>query len=108
MLKTKWRVFGLVAIVGLSAAPATAFYFPGYPGDGMPLRPTVMAPGIERPGSQPSPILAEDPLDPSSADPPLPLDPPPDVPEPATVALAAIGVGVVAVRRWVRRQEPDA
>ncbi len=107
MFTTKLQWLAAPMVVTLTAGPAAAFYFPGYPGDGLPPRPTVMAPGVARLALPPDGIRADDPLDPptflDSLGPPPLLDPPPDVPEPATLALAVAGVGVVAVRRGVRR-----
>lgn len=99
---------GLTAgAVGLLAAgPAAAFYFPGWPADGLPRGPTLLGPSVQQ--WTPPPLWpwsgygTPPPLDrpaPGDERPPAPQV----VPEPATLALAALGLGAVAVRRATRR-----
>ncbi len=87
----------VAAVVAGTTAPASAFYWVGWPGAN-PVTPpivTVVEPVPERP---------------KPGDPQPPVEPPGDpgdpkgVPEPTTVGLAAVGLGALAVRWWKKRK----
>jgi hypothetical protein len=99
-----WSVRCVVAVaVGLVVSNgAGAFFFKGWPGDGLPRERTLLPPSTqttEPPGETEWPPYR----------PPPPGEGPkggnpPGVPEPATGLLAAVGVGVVALARRRRRR----
>lgn len=95
-----WTRFALTAgLVAGTAAPASAFYWVGWPGAN-PVGPpmvTVVEPLPERP--KPGEYVVEPPPGPGPTE-----DPTKGVPEPATLVLAAIGVGGLAVRWWNKRK----
>ena len=93
--------------VGLAAANgASAFFFKGWPGDGIPRERTLVPPGntIDNPRQQPPEWPPEQPpWNPPPEKPPE--EKPPGVPEPATAVLAAVGAGLLAfARRRLRRR----
>jgi hypothetical protein len=89
------------AAVGLIvAAEAQAFFFKGWPGDGLPRERTLIPPGANTPGNPPPPnFWIEEPPEPPPGN-----QSPPEIPEPSTVLLAAVGAGVVALARRRRKK----
>jgi hypothetical protein len=89
---------------------ARGFYFAGWPGAGLPAPLTLIPPGAPPEGNPPGEwFAAEKPPD-HLAEPVRPPSGGPGevgpvvalVPEPATLALAAVGLGVLAARRLRR------
>ena len=109
-----WKLPASALVAACCVNPASAFYFPTLGGVPMP-RPT---PSVIQPG-QASPVKVEIvdaaapglppaiPLDGGSVVPPPILPPPgtetpsvpPEVPEPATITLAVVGIAAVALKR---------
>lgn len=98
-MRHMWIRLGLVAVtLAGTAAPASAFYWVGWPGAN-PVGPpaiSVADPLPERPKSDE--VIVQPPVDPED-------DPTKNVPEPATLVLAAIGAGGLAVRWWKKRKK---
>jgi hypothetical protein len=103
-----------VAVVGVTVGHVQAFYFGGWPGDGLPKTRTLLPENAPKEGSPPSAQLREERPPPDTFKderenptvvPPTetPETPPPVVPEPTTVALAGLGIGVAVLARWRRR-----
>lgn len=78
------------------AQPASAFYFEGWPGAGLTPRVSILSPG----GKSVTIGLGETP---KVEKPTERLKPPPEVPEPAGVALAVCGLAALSFWRRVRR-----
>src|SRR4051812_43305812 len=80
-----------------AAAPAPAFYWAGWPGSNPTSRPQIVS-TTERVEYHPPPSFQETP--PTEELPPGGTEQPPDnprgVPEPATITLAAVGLGAMA------------
>lgn len=94
--------FGLVAVAAGGLAPAApAFYWVGWPGAGTTQPPTIVS-QTERVDHRPPPGVTP-PNDTPPGD--KPPDNPKGVPEPATVALAGVGLGALAVRWWRKRKK---
>jgi hypothetical protein len=93
-----WTRFVLVVVlVAGTTAPASAFYWVGWPGAN-PVTPPLVnivdpVPERPKPGDPEPPIDPGDPGDPKG------------VPEPTTMALAGIGAGALAVRWWKKRKK---
>ena len=95
-----WRS-GIAASVVLAATtPAPAFYW------SLRVTPTVINPtDLGKPGNPPLPGVDPIPLPPGPILPPgEPGNPPGTVPEPATAAVGLIGLGLVGVRRLLRKK----
>jgi hypothetical protein len=94
---------GLVGLaVGSAASPAHAFYWVGWPGAN-PVTPPAIVSTTERDPERPPTVIVDPPVTPPG-DPGDPTDPK-GVPEPATMSLAAIGIGALAVRWWRKRKK---
>lgn len=97
----RWPAF-LAATASLVAvaAPAPAFYWIGWPGSGVQQPPTIISEQVKVEHRPPKP-----PTDPPGGsvreEPPTPEE----VPEPASLGLAAAGLGVLTVRWWRKRQK---
>lgn len=94
--------FGMVAIVAaVLAAPATAFYWIGWPGAN-PITPPTIVPNTERVEERP-------PSGPGGEKPPPVTppteEPPKSVPEPTTMGIAAVGLGALAFGWWKKRKK---
>ena len=88
----------VVCCVG-SSSPA--FYFAGWPGDGIPRTPSLITPGQSSNQIVPSPLFSDElktriPVERTGTETPA-------TPEPTTAALAVLGLGAVAVVRAWRR-----
>jgi hypothetical protein len=95
------------AVAAFVASPASAFYFRGWPGDGVPRDRNLVAPKDRftdtRPGRTTDRPPGPDDFPPGPSGPPQP--PGSATPEPGSVVLAAIGLGLVGVlRRKLRRR----
>jgi hypothetical protein len=99
------RILATPVIVLATAAPASAFYWKGWPGSLLPPDRTLVPPGDQtKPGSPPLPG-GEPKLPPGGELPePPPGGPPPseNVPEPGTALLGLLGLGGIAAGRWIR------
>ena len=80
-----------VAMVVISAANAQAFYWPGWPGAGV----------AEPPSFTPKQVVEDFPPPKTPLD---PTDPPKQVPEPATLVIAGLGLGVLGLRKVLKRR----
>jgi hypothetical protein len=89
-----------VAVSAWLAAPASAFYFPGWPGSGEPKTPTIVPPTTPTEGNLPS---AKPPIDTPPPEGELPPGGPSSVPEPTTVTAALIGLAAVGARAYAKR-----
>ncbi len=116
LIPARWVVRWLAAAVVCLAVSGTAsaFFFRGWPGAGLPKPPTLVKPGsppdtrgtVSQPpgfGSEPQPGERSGP---SGGGPVVPETP--EAPEPGTAVLAALGVGVVALARRRLRIGPPA
>ena len=120
-LRTKWA-WGVVALLG-STTPAWGFYFLGWPGSQVTPRPSLLAPTVQgspnvpvntTPGPLPNPDGPSNPPNQPPTSTPIQTPPlnggsgvppsPQHLPEPATGFIAAIGLGVVAFSRQLRKR----
>ena len=89
----RWKLAGVALfIVLLAPSPTQAFYWPGWPGAGV----------TEPPSLTPRQIVREVPP------PTTPTEstvPPKGVPEPATLVIAGLGLGVLGLRRVLKRKK---
>jgi len=82
----------VAAFLLLAPGSARAFYWPGWPGAGVTEPPSITPKQIEK--ELPPP---KTPID--------PVDPPKQVPEPATLVIAGLGLGALGLQRvWKRRK----
>lgn len=102
----------LVAAAGVlvTAGPAPAFYFNGWPGSGEPIRRSLIpADKQDLPGNPPSTTPPGGPVGdgrpPVNVPEPTPGEQPPpeSVPEPATGLLGLLGLGAAVAARRLRR-----
>lgn len=95
-----WRSGIAAAVVLAATTPAPAFYW------SLRVTPTVIEPkDRDKPGNPPLPGAEPIPLPPGPILPPGgPGSPPGTVPEPATAAVGLIGLGLVGVRRLLRKK----
>jgi MYXO-CTERM domain-containing protein len=116
MLTLKRTLLGAAAGVLLSAGPASAFYFNGWPGSGEPITRTLIPPkSRDVPGNPVGtpPTGSPTPVNPPGGNPPPILitpqtpgeQPPPEhVPEPAAGLLGLIGLSAAVAARWRKRR----
>lgn len=114
MLTLRRTLLGAAAGVVLTAGPAPAFYFNGWPGSGEPITRTLIPPKVQdKPGNPPGAPPVTPALNTpgpgtgwSGGPPPIQFVPPsPEhVPEPATGLLGLIGLSAAAAARWRRRR----
>ena len=94
--KRSFHRWGLIcAAIGVALAsptPAQAFYWSGWPGAG----------ATEPPSLIPKQIVVEFPPPSTPLD---PADPPKQVPEPATLVIAGLGLGVLGLRKVLKRKK---
>jgi hypothetical protein len=97
-----WSLRSAAAVaIGLFAANgASAFFFKGWPGDGLPRERSLLPPSTQT--NQPPGETEWPPYVPPGPGPGP--GPNPGVPEPATAVLAAVGVGVAALLRRRKRR----
>ena len=93
-------LYGLLVVCCVGSA-SPAFYFAGWPGDGIPRTPSLITPGQSSSQIVPSPLFSDElktriPVERTSTETPA-------TPEPTTAALAVLGLGAVAVVRAWRR-----
>lgn len=88
----KWNVgcLALVALMG-GPSPAQAFYWAGWPGAGEPAPPSITSRQVTEKITPP-----REPFEP---------EPPKGVPEPATLVIAGLGLGVLGLRRALKRKK---
>ncbi len=89
MRKRATVVLGLL----FAAGPASAFYFPDWPGSGVRPPPSLIPPEVSVIGNPPSSPPSSQP--PAVVFPPAEENPPSAAPEPTTLALAGIGLAAV-------------
>ena len=99
-LRRAATIAAVLAGMGLGGS-AQAFYFRGWPGDGVPKPPILVTPNAPTDDNPPS----ARPPEPPGVTPQSPGGPngPSGTPEPATLALAAVGLGVLAWRKRMRK-----
>ena len=92
-----WQAVFAAIIVLVAASPASAFYWT------LRVAPSIITP-TDQPGNPP-PTPGANPI-------PLPPDPPPGggpgepgtAPEPTTAAAGLIGLGLIGMRRWLKKE----
>ena len=86
------------AILLVAASPAPAFYW------SLRAAPSIITPN-DQPGNPPTPLANPFPIPPDPPHPgPVPGDPS-TVPEPTTLAAGLIGLGLLGMRRLLKRRE---
>lgn len=103
----KKRVAILTGVL-MSAGPASAFYFPDWPGAAVRSPPSLVPPEVPTEGNPPSltpPSWWEFPPPTETTTPPNPTEPTPPgtVPEPGTLVIGGIGLLAVAAVRRMRK-----
>jgi hypothetical protein len=94
------KVFTIAVLLTACGSSAQAFYFRGWPGDGVPKPPTIIKPTAppedNPPSGRPRPPTppVDTPRGPTGGE-----NPPSGTPEPGTLALAAIGLGALVLRQ---------
>jgi hypothetical protein len=128
MRRLRRNLLWAAAGVCLTAGPAPAFYFNGWPGSGEPIRRSLIQPGNQdKPGNPPGPTPTPEvpggspgpgpgPGTPGVPGPPgvpgtpdVPgtpggSPPPSSVPEPATGLIGLIGLSAAVAMRWRKRR----
>ena len=94
------RFAAAAAVALVVASPASAFYFRGWPGDGIPRDRNLVAPNDRFTDTEVGRVEIR-PRDPDEDETPTTNT---ATPEPGSLALAAIGLGVVGVLRRKRRK----
>ena len=101
-IRARFRRGGIALAVSAAvmAAPgaAQAFYWFGWPGSGMSEPPSITPRQCANESPQP-----ETPFGPRISE--VPPETPKNVPEPATIVIAGLGLGVVGMRKWMKRQK---
>lgn len=99
--------FGLAAVMaGGLASAAPAFYWVGWPGSNTTVPPSIVS-QTERVEYRPPPGTTEPPdwTPPGTTNPPGdPPEEPKGIPEPTTVGIAVVGLGMLGVRWWKKRK----
>jgi hypothetical protein len=108
-MRIRLRLLAPAAAVGMACAfvnPAAGFYFPGWPGAGVPKPRTLIPPNIPPEGNPPS---AQPPgTDGEPVRPPRDrnsLNEPSQTPEPGTLTIALLGLAAVGARVAMRRKK---
>jgi hypothetical protein len=102
--RLRWLIAGAVGV--LTAGEAPAFYFKGWPGDGLVNPPSLIQSTAPTWGNPPSGRLYED-MNPVSRPPREwtgETEAPQQVPEPTALVLAAVGIAGMGVRRLAARR----
>lgn len=89
-------VAGVVGIAASLPTTAQAFYFPGWPGSGIPPPKSLTPPGSNNPPSSRTP--------PKRPPEKPPEEPPKETPEPASAIAGLIGLAMIGLRTVRRRK----
>ena len=93
------RAAGVVAAAACLTPPASAFYFAGWPGSGVPPRVSIFSPAGHTVTTQTQELFHLD-------KPTERFVRPPEVPEPLSLTLAACGLAAVGAWRWRKTTRP--